>query len=165
MFRKIAFSALVVAAFAGGWLAKSAAQQRAASPIITYFSHEKVDASFNKALTSNSPGILFSRKDKMGTSYAVHTNSRGKNDDGSNHFHKDWTAVVMVMSGAATVNTPGTPDKGFKAGSTNEFGGVLVGKGESHRVTKGDVLIIPPDAPHSYHNIEEPFRYMVVETP
>ena len=116
-------------------------------------------------LFRSSPGILFSRKDKTGTSYAVHTNSRGKTDDGANHSHKDWTAVVVVMSGAATVNTPGTPAKGAKPGATNEFGGQLVGKGESHRVSKGDVLIIPPDAPHSYHNIEEPFRYMVVETP
>jgi quercetin dioxygenase-like cupin family protein len=53
----------------------------------------------------------------------------------------------------------------MKAGTTNEFGGVLVGRGESHRVSKGDVLIVPPDAPHSYHDIEEPFRYMVIETP
>ncbi len=41
----------------------------------------------------------------------------------------------------------------------------VAGSGKDGRVTKGDVLIIPPDAPHSYHNIEEPFRYMVVETP
>jgi hypothetical protein len=26
-------------------------------------------------------------------------------------------------------------------------------------------VIIPPDAPHLYKNIEEPFRYLVVETP
>ena len=165
MLRKMVWTALIVVAFGMGWLAKTAAQQNAASPVITYFSHDKVDASFAKALTSNSPGILFSRKDKTGTSYAVHTNSRGKNDDGSNHSHKDWTAVVVVMSGAATVNTPGTPDKGFKAGTMNQFGGQLVGKGESHRVSKGDVLVIPPDTLHSYHNIEEPFRYMVIETP
>jgi quercetin dioxygenase-like cupin family protein len=165
MLRKIALIALVVAAFSLGWLTKSAAQQSAASPIITYFSHEKVDASFAKALATNSPGNLFSRKDKRGTTYSVKTNSRGKADNGEIHSHKEWTAVVMVVSGAATVRTPGTPDKGMKAGTTNEFGGVLVGRGESHRVSKGDVLIVPPDAPHSYHDIEEPFRYMVIETP
>jgi quercetin dioxygenase-like cupin family protein len=41
----------------------------------------------------------------------------------------------------------------------------LVGGGESHRVGKGDVVIIPPNAPHMYKNIEEPFRYLVVQTP
>jgi hypothetical protein len=163
--RKITLTVLVLVVFGAGWLTKTVAQQNASSPVITYFSHEKVDASFVKALGSNSPGILFSRKDKAGTSYAVHTNSRGKNDDGGVHSHKDWTAVVVVMSGAATVNTPGTAAKGAKPGALNEFGGQLVGKGESHRISKGDVLIVPPDAPHSYHNIEEPFRYLVVETP
>jgi len=163
--RKIALPALVVVAFSAGWVAKTAAQQSPSSPVITYFSHDKVDASFTKALTSNSPGILFSRKDKRGTTYSVHTNSRGKADAGEVHSHKDWTAVVVVTSGAATVKTPGTPAKGAKAGALNEFGGQLVGKGETHRVRKGDVLIIPPDAPHSYHDIEEPYRYLVIETP
>jgi hypothetical protein len=41
----------------------------------------------------------------------------------------------------------------------------LIGGGESHRVSKGDVVTIPPDAPHMYKNIEEPFRYLVVQTP
>ena len=37
--------------------------------------------------------------------------------------------------------------------------------GESHHVSEGDVVIIPPNAPHMYKNIEEPFRYLVVQTP
>ena len=44
-------------------------------------------------------------------------------------------------------------------------GGRLIGAGESHRVGKGDVVIIPPNAPHMYKNIEEPFGYLVVQTP
>jgi quercetin dioxygenase-like cupin family protein len=34
-----------------------------------------------------------------------------------------------------------------------------------HPVSTGDVVIIPPNAPHMYRNIEEPFRYLVIETP
>ena len=41
----------------------------------------------------------------------------------------------------------------------------LIEGGESHRVSRGDVAIIPPNAPHMYRNIEEPFRYLVIQTP
>ena len=41
----------------------------------------------------------------------------------------------------------------------------LIGGGESHRVGNGDVVIIPPNAPHMYKNIQEPFRYLVIQTP
>jgi mannose-6-phosphate isomerase-like protein (cupin superfamily) len=67
------------------------------------------------------------------------------------------------MSGAATFVTPGTAAK--TATFTDEFGGQAIGSGESHRISKGDVVVIPPDAPHFYKNIEEPFRYLVIQTP
>jgi hypothetical protein len=71
--------------------------------------------------------------------------------------------VVVIMSGAATFMTPWAAS--LRAARGTPEGGQLIGAGESHRVSKGDVVIIPPDAPHLYKNIEEPFRYLVVETP
>jgi hypothetical protein len=38
-------TAAVVVAFSAGWPARTSAQQKAPAPLITYFSHEKVDAS------------------------------------------------------------------------------------------------------------------------
>jgi len=90
--------ALAVVAFSVGWLAKTAAQQNPSSPVITYFSHEKVDASFAKAAASNGGAILFSRKDSQGKTWEVHTNSRGKADKGETHSHEGWTAIVVVMT-------------------------------------------------------------------
>jgi len=66
------------------------------------------------------------------------------------------------MSGAATFITPGTA---AAKTAPNELGGQSIGKGESHRISKGDVIVVPPGAPHVYKNVEEPFRYLVVETP
>ena len=60
--------------------------------------------------------------------------------------------------------TPGAAASAQGARATPD-GGTLIGAGESHRVSKGDVVIIPPGAPHMYRNIEEPFRYLVVQTP
>jgi hypothetical protein len=158
--------ALMVAAFGAGWLAKSGAQPKPPAPFITYFSHEKVDASFTKALTSEGSRMLYAHKDSQGKTYSVHTNSRGKSGEGEIHQHQGWNGIVVIMSGSATFNTPGTaaPASQVKK-AADPLGGQAIGGGESHRVGKGDVVVIPPNAPHFYTNIEEPFRYLVVETP
>jgi uncharacterized protein YjlB len=74
---------------------------------------------------------------------------------------------VVVMSGSATFETPGTPAaaKATAAKAADDLGGQTIGSGESHRISKGDVIIVPPGVQHSYKNIEEPFRYLVVQTP
>ena len=162
--RTVVMTAMAVVGFGAGWLAKTSAQQKAPAPLITYFSHEKVDASFAQALTSTGSRDLFARKDRQGRTWAIHSNSRGKADEGQLHSHEDWTAVVVIMSGAATFITPGAASTAQGARETPE-GGRLIGAGESHRVSKGDVVIIPPNAPHMYKNIEEPFRYLVLQTP
>ena len=162
--RTAMMTVVVVVAFSVGWLAKTSAQQKAPAPLITYFSHEKVDASFTQALASTGSRDLFARKDRQGRTWTVHSNSRGKSDEGALHSHEDWTGVVVIMSGAATFITPGTASPTQAAKATPE-GGRLIGAGESHRVGAGDVVIIPPGAPHMYKNIEEPFRYLVVQTP
>jgi quercetin dioxygenase-like cupin family protein len=165
--RKTVLTALAALAFTAGWLAKTTAQQIPSFPRITYFNHEKVDASFAKATASDGSRVLFSRKDSQGRTFTVHTNSRGQADKGELHSHEGWTAVVVVMSGAATFVTPGTAvaAKAAKTTASDELGGQSIGSGESHRISKGDVIIVPPGAPHSYKNVEEPFRYLVVQTP
>jgi predicted metal-dependent enzyme (double-stranded beta helix superfamily) len=70
--------------------------------VITYFSHEKVDASFAKALASTGGQNLLARKDRQDTTYSVLAASRGKSDEGVVHSHKVWTGIVILMSGAAT---------------------------------------------------------------
>ena len=162
--RTVMMTAAVVVAFGAGWLARPSAQQKAPAPPITYFSHEKVDASFAQALASTGSKDLFARKDRQGRTWAVHSNSRGKADEGKLHSHEEWTGVVVIMSGAATFITPGTASTAQGARETPE-GGRLIGGGESHRVSRGDLVIIPPGAPHMYKDIEEPFRYLVVQTP
>ena len=106
--RTLMMTVLVVVAFGGGWLAKTSAQQKAPAPLITYFSRQKVDASFANALASTGTRDLFARKDRQGRTWTIHSNSRGKADEGMVHSPEDWTGVVVIMSGAATCITPGT---------------------------------------------------------
>ena len=162
--RKTVLTLLAVVAIGAGWLAKTIAQENSSSPVITYFNHDKVDASFAKATSAGGGRVLFARKDGQGKTWTVNTNSRGQGGEGEVHQHEGWTAVVVVMSGAATFVTPGTA-VAAKTTAPDEFGGQLIGGGESHRISKGDVIIVPPNAPHSYKNVEEPFRYLVIQTP
>src|SRR5207249_11137244 len=86
----------------------------------------------------------------------------------SARFHRqreDWTGVVAIMSRSATFVTPDSPSQTKAAKSTSAEGYQLIGGGESHRVGNGDVVLIPPNAPHMYKNIQEPFRYLVIQTP
>ncbi len=145
------------------WHAKSAAQEHSSAGVITVFDREKLDASFAKALTSGGSSLLWSHTSAKGI-YNVDTHSRESvkaacKPEGCSH--KDFTAVVFVESGAATLVIGGTA----KAGPPDKFGGVAVQGGEFHRIGKGDVYIVPPDTIHWYKNVEAPFHYIEVPVP
>jgi mannose-6-phosphate isomerase-like protein (cupin superfamily) len=75
--------------------------------------------------------------------------------------HKGFTAVVYVVSGAANLVIGGTA----KATAPDKFGGELIQGGQSHRISRGDVYIVPPDTIHWYRDVETPFRYVEVPVP
>jgi mannose-6-phosphate isomerase-like protein (cupin superfamily) len=161
--RKTVVTGLAVVAIGAVWHARSSAQEHSSAGIITVFEHEKLDASFNKALASGGSNLLWSHTSAKGT-YNVDTHSRESvkaacKPEGCSH--KDFTAVVFVESGAATLVIGGTA----KAAGPDKFGGVAVQGGESHRIAKGDVYIVPPDTIHWYKNVEAPFHYIEVPVP
>jgi quercetin dioxygenase-like cupin family protein len=154
--RKSILTALAVVAIGAGWLAKTIAQENSSSSVITYFDHEKVDASFTK----EGGGVLAAGQSGRST-YKVLTAQRAQADEAEIHSHDLGTGVLYVMSGGATFVNRGTA-VAAKTTAPGESGGQSIRGGESRRLSKGDVLIVPPDAPHSYRNVEAPFRYFGV---
>jgi mannose-6-phosphate isomerase-like protein (cupin superfamily) len=65
------------------------------------------------------------------------------------------------VSGAATLVVGGTA----KTAAPDKFGGQSIQGGESRRINKGDVFIMPPDTIHWYKNVDAPFRYIEVPVP
>jgi hypothetical protein len=57
------------------WHAKSTAQENSYRGVVTVFDHEKLDASFNKALANEGSNLLWSQTSSVGT-YNVDTHSR-----------------------------------------------------------------------------------------
>jgi mannose-6-phosphate isomerase-like protein (cupin superfamily) len=162
-FRKTILTALVAVAAGALWHAKIIAQENPSSGVVTVFDHEKLDASFAKAFSNGGSNLLWSHSSSQGT-YNVDTHSRESvnaacKPEGCSH--KGYTAVVYVVSGAATLVVGGTA----KPTRPDKFGGQLIRGGESRRISKGDVFIMPPDTVHWYKNVETPFRYLEVPVP
>ena len=161
--RKAILTTVAIAVAAALWQSNSAAQQNPSTGVVTIFDHNQLESSFAKALSNGGSNLLWSHTSGKGT-YNVDTHSRDSvnaacKPEGCSH--KDYTAVVYVVSGSATLVVGG----GAKSVAADKFGGKLVQGGESHRITKGDIFIMPPDTIHWYKNVETPFRYLEVPVP
>ena len=73
--RKTVLTGLAVVAFGAGWLSKTVAQEASSYPFVTVFDHEKVNASFAKAVSAGGSMVLFRRTTPQGT-YRVNAQSR-----------------------------------------------------------------------------------------
>ena len=161
--RTAVLTGLAMVTIGAVWHAKTIAQENSSPGVVTVFDHEKLDASFSKAISNGGSDLLWSHASSQGT-YNVDTHSRESvkaacKPEGCSH--KGFTAVVYVVSGAATLVVGGTA----KAAATDKFGGQSVQGGASRRISKGDVYIVPPDTIHWYKDVEAPFRYLEVPVP
>ena len=67
--------------------------------------------------------------------------------------HPGNTEMHYIIEGSGTVETGGTVVRRDGAMATIEGG-------ESHRVVKGDIVIIPAGSPHRYSEVVEPITYL-----
>lgn len=70
------------------------------------------------------------------------------------------TEVHYIIDGAATVVTGGTIVR--HPGASKGAGNSTIEGGESRRVTKGDVVVIPAGTPHWYKEVEGSVTYLEV---
>ncbi|HXJ01764.1 MAG TPA: hypothetical protein VNH44_11105 [Micropepsaceae bacterium] len=163
--RKMVLTGAAIIAAGAAWTVKSSAQENAASGVgvVTVFDHAKLDTSFAAALAKGGTAPIWSRTSSYGTS-EVSVHSRASETSAcppQGCSHKGYTAVVIVTSGAATLVVGGTA----KAAAADKFGGQLVQGGQSHRISQGDVFIMPPETFHWYKDVATPFHYIEVPVP
>lgn len=161
--RKTALIALTVAVICIVCRADTSGQENLVPGVITVIDHEKLDASFTRAISNGGSELLWRHTSSKGT-YNVEAHSRDSTKAACQPegcSHKGYTAVVYVVSGAATLVIGGNA----KTTAGNNFGGQSFGGGESHRISKGDMYIVPPDTVHWYKNIQAPFRYVEIAVP
>ncbi len=141
-------------AIAGAEAAKSfgAGTMTMKTPEVSFFDHEKVSEAFAKG------AVLFDGAD--GRSYMVHASRREK--PGMAEVHTRDADIIYVLEGTATIVTGGSvvDPKNIAA---DEIRGVSIQGGETRKLVKGDVMIIPNNTPHWFKDVTNPFLYYVVK--
>ena len=121
----------------------------AADPASTYIPHDKVTAALAKG------GPLVSAKDLL-----VSGSHRDK--AGQAEVHDKETDVIYVTDGTATFVTGGTM-LGGKLTKPEQHIGTDIQGGETHHLTKGDVVVVPAGTPHWFKEVPQSISYYVVK--
>ena len=118
---------------------------------VTYFPAEKVSAAFARG------AVLF---DGVGRNYMVHASRR--DGAGQAEVHVKDTDIIYMLDGSTTFVTGGTVIGG-KTTAPDEIRGTSVEHGETRRLGKGDVIIVPNGTPHWFKDVDGPVLYYVVK--
>lgn len=118
---------------------------------VTYFPAGKVSAAFAKG------AVLF---DGAGRNYMVHASRR--DNAGQAEVHVKDTDIIYVLEGSTKFVTGGTVVDG-KTTAPDEIRGTAVKDGETRRLGKGDVIIVPNGTPHWFKEVDGPVLYYVVK--
>lgn len=117
----------------------------------SYFPADEVAAAFDRG------AVLFNG---AGTNYMVHASRR--ETAGQAEVHTQDTDVMYVLDGSAVLVTGGTVVDGASTGP-GEIRGASIEGGETRRLGRGDVVIVPHGTPHWFKEVEGPVRYFVVK--
>jgi quercetin dioxygenase-like cupin family protein len=111
----------------------------------TYVDHEKVAKG----------GALF-------TASAFNIQILKRTGPGQVEVHDKETDTFYVLDGQATFITGGTMIGG-KVTALDQQRGTDIKGGETHRLGKGDVMVVPAGVPHWFKEVLQPFSYYVVK--
>lgn len=119
------------------------------SHAITYFGREKVSAAFAKGMPLTENGA-----------YKVHASRR--TEAGMAEVHVKDTDIIYMLEGTATLVTGGNVVEA-KTTAQDEIRGKAISGGETRKITKGDVIIVPAGTPHWFKEVQGPVLYYVVK--
>ena len=82
---------------------------------------------------------------------------------GQVEVHEKETDIFYVTDGEATFVTGGTMIGG-KVSRPNQLLGTDIQGGETHHLTKGDVIVIPAGVPHWFKQVPQSIQYFTVKS-
>ena len=116
---------------------------------VTYVDHDKVATALAKG------GPLVSAPDL--TVSGSHRDKAGQVE-----VHEKETDVIHVIDGSATFVTGGKMIGG-KVTKPGQMLGTNIEGGETHHLTKGDVIVVPAGTPHWFKEVPSSVSYYVVK--
>jgi len=121
----------------------------AGSATVTYVNHDKVAAVLAKGgALATGPDLLVSGSHRTGPGHV--------------EVHDKESDVIYVTDGAATFVTGGTM-VGGKTTTPGQWAGTSIDGGETHQLTKGDVIVVPAGTPHWFKEVPQSITYFVVK--
>lgn len=130
----------------------NAAMSPDSSTPVAYFEKNKVDDAFSKG------AVLLDGSE--GRNYMVHASRREK--PGQAEIHSKDADIIYVLQGTATFVTGGEAVES-KTVAADEIRGSSIKGGETRKIAKGDVIVVPHGTPHQFLDVTNPFLYYVVK--
>ena len=118
----------------------------AQSTAVTYADHAKVEKGGSVAA---SPDYTVSMASRSGA--------------GQVEVHEKETDIFYVTDGEATFITGGTMIGG-KVSRPNQLLGTDIQGGETHHLSRGDVIVIPAGTPHWFKEVPNSIKYFMVKS-
>jgi mannose-6-phosphate isomerase-like protein (cupin superfamily) len=119
------------------------------SGAVTYVPHDKVAAALsNGGSLVTAPDLLVSGSHRTGNGHV--------------EVHEKETDVFYVVDGDATFVTGGKMIGG-KVTKPGQWLGTSIEGGQTHRLSKGDVIVIPAGTPHWFKEVPKSISYYVVK--
>ena len=81
---------------------------------------------------------------------------------GQSEIHVKETDIFYIVDGEAMFVTGGTV-VGGKETQPNQLRGTSIAGGETHRLKKGDAIVVPAGVPHWFKEIVQPINYFTVK--
>jgi quercetin dioxygenase-like cupin family protein len=116
---------------------------------VTYVGHDKVAAALSKG------GPLVTAPD-------LKVSGSHREKAGQVEVHDKETDVIHVIDGEATFVTGGAM-VGGKVTSPGQSMGTDIKGGQTHHLTKGDVIVVPAGTPHWFKEVPQSVSYYVVK--
>lgn len=130
-------------------LAVAALPATAQAPGVTFIDHEKVAAALAKG------GVMTSASNLI-------VQGASRNAAGQVEVHDKETDVLYITDGEATFVTGGTM-VGGKVTAPGQQRGTDITGGQSHRLVKGDVIVVQAGIPHWFKEVPKSVNYLVVK--
>jgi glc operon protein GlcG len=149
---RIAAAAAAFAAFVAVSGSTALSQAPAASQPATYLSNTELSAALKKATAANPD--MSTAAVKNTDQYRINIVHRGKAAGAI--AHQPGTEVHHIIEGSGTLVTGGRIVRPTGGGTA------FIEGGETRRVVKGDVILIPEQTPHWYKEVEGSITYLEV---
>jgi glc operon protein GlcG len=120
---------------------------------VSYYTKETVAEAFSKG------AVLFDGA-QGARNFMVHASRREK--AGQAEVHANDTDIIYVLEGTASFVTGGTVIEP-KNIAADEIRGSSIQGGETRKLAKGDVIIVPNGTPHWFKEVTSSFTYYVVK--